>query len=61
MTKEKYEKPVMEVVELQDDVIITSGGIPYCTEAGHCPPVAVCQWGDSIIHDSMHGYGNTSC
>ncbi len=28
MTKEKYEKPVMEVVDLQDDVILTSGCNP---------------------------------
>ena len=31
MIKEKYEKPFMEVVELKDDVILTSGGSsPYC-------------------------------
>ena len=29
MIKEKYEKPFMEVVELKDDVILTSGG-PNC-------------------------------
>ena len=28
MIREKYEKPIMEVVDLQDDVILTSGG--YC-------------------------------
>lgn len=31
MIKEKYEKPIMEVVDLKDDVILTSGGSsPYC-------------------------------
>ena len=33
MTKEKYVKPIMEVVDLKDDVILTSGG---------CPPVGIC-------------------
>lgn len=28
MTKEKYEKPIMEVVDLKDDVILTSGCRP---------------------------------
>ena len=31
MTKEKYEKPIMEVVDLKDDVILTSGATPGCT------------------------------
>ena len=35
MKKEKYEKPVMEIVELKDDVILDSTEYP-------CPPVGVC-------------------
>ena len=35
MNKEKYEKPVMEVVDLKDDVILTSIG-------NVCPPVGAC-------------------
>ena len=30
MIKEKYEKPIMEVVNLDDDVILTSGGSSSC-------------------------------
>ena len=38
MTKEKYEKPIMEVVDLQDDVILTSGCNPDygCSSDGDC-------------------------
>ena len=59
MTKEKYVKPVMEVVDLKDDVILTSSGsssncptdcLTDCLTdvscAGYCAgycPVDVCQ------------------
>ena len=32
---EKYEKPVMEVVDFQDDVIETFGGLPGFNLPGH--------------------------
>ena len=46
MNKEKYEKPVMEVVDLKDDVILTSTGnacspVGICDENA-CLPVGVC-------------------
>jgi hypothetical protein len=45
MTKEKYEKPIMEVVDLKDDVILTS------VTSGCNPDIAcgnyTCTW-DSI-------------
>ena len=44
MTKEKYETPIMEVVDLKDDVILTSGD--GCPPVGICPdtctPVGIC-------------------
>ena len=46
MNKEKYEKPVMEVVDLKDDVILTSTGdacfpVGICDDNA-CSPVGVC-------------------
>ena len=41
MSKEFYGKPVMEVIELVDDAIRTSGGHEICPDGG-CAPVGVC-------------------
>ena len=43
MTKEKYEKPIMEVVDLKDDVILTSGCSPDIACGNN-----TCNWGDVI-------------
>lgn len=42
--KEPYGKPVMEIIELENDAITTSGCNPYgyCGDSGNCPPVGVC-------------------
>ena len=46
MTKEKYEKPIMEVVDLKDDVTLTSGGdgsSSYCSyDSGGCTTHNAC-------------------
>lgn len=59
MTKQNYEKepygePVMEIIELEDDAITTSGCNPYgyCGDSGNCPPVGVCA-DDSICTDGI--------
>ncbi len=40
MIREKYEKPVMEIIELEGDVITTSG---VCMpDSDSCSPVGVC-------------------
>ncbi len=44
MGKEFYGKPVMEVIEIEDDAIRTSGGHEICPDTG-CTPVAVCSDG----------------
>ena len=41
MGKEFYGKPMMEVIEIEDDAIRTSGGHEICPDGG-CAPVAVC-------------------
>lgn len=51
MTKEKYEKPIMEVVDLKDDVILTS------VTSGCNPDIAcgknACSWdGTSCVIDT---------
>ncbi len=63
MTKEKYVKPIMEVIDLKDDVILTSGGaIPICigADAGGCPPVAVCIEGCPLDSCSYDNYNDSS-
>ena len=42
MIKEKYEKPIMEVVNLIDDVILTSGASNSCYPADGCSTDAIC-------------------
>jgi|GEM_PF-6322229 len=44
MGKEFYGKPVMEVIEIEDDAIRTSGGQEVCQDTG-CAPVGVCSDG----------------
>lgn len=57
MIKEKYEKPIMEVVDLKDDVILTSGGSsPYCPN--DCSTDASCfKFGNYYIWEE--GIGET--
>jgi len=47
MTKEKYEKPIMEVVDLKDDVILTS-----------CNPDITCDKNCSWDGSSSCDYGS---
>lgn len=42
MIREKYEKPIMEVVDLKDDVILTSGATYGCS--GDCPSHGIGQY-----------------
>lgn len=50
MSKEFYGKPVMEVIEIEDDAIRTSGGQAGCPDTG-CAPVAVC--GSDCLGDGV--------
>ncbi len=50
MTKEKYEKPFMEIIELKNDIIMGSGN-GMCGGYGECSPVGVCE-DDCIAHCS---------
>ena len=51
MIKEKYEKPFMEVVELKDDVILTSGTSNSCYPADGCSADAVACTKNCTRHD----------
>ncbi len=62
MTKEKYEKPIMEVVDLKDDVILTS------VTSGCNPDIAcgnnTCSWdGTTCSRDGIscdYGFSNNT-
>ena len=62
MIKEKYEKPFMEVVDLNDDVILTSGG--PCLSDGVCDAHCYgygdpCRWYSCTVDSSP--YCPTDC
>ena len=61
MTKEKYEKPIMEVVDLKDDVILTSCSLDLgnatCGLVG-CSPVTGCEKDCSWDGSSSCDYGS---